>query len=105
MHASGVIAVVVASVILGALGGKVTNAHTRLQLAAVYATVVFLLESVVFGLIGLQLPALVRGLNGSHTQWLWQALVIAATLVMVRLLWVFPLSAILQRRRGVGRPS
>jgi CPA1 family monovalent cation:H+ antiporter len=71
----------------------------------VYGTVVFLLESVVFGLIGLQLPALVRELSGSHAQWLWEALAIAVTLIVVRLLWVFPLSAVRQRRRGVRRPS
>jgi Na+/H+ antiporter len=105
VHASGVTAVVVASVILGTLADRVTTARVRLQLGAVYATVVFLLESVVFGLIGLQLPALVKGLNGSHAQWLWEALAIAVTLIVVRLLWVFPLSAVLQRRGGVRRPS
>jgi CPA1 family monovalent cation:H+ antiporter len=65
---------------------------------------VFLLESVVFGLIGLQLPALVRQLTSTDTRWPLYALAIAATLVVVRLLWVFPLSAVLQRRRG-NRPS
>jgi Na+/H+ antiporter len=105
VHASGVTAVVVASVILGTLADRVTTARIWLQLGAVYATVVFLLESVVFGLIGLQLPALVRRLNGSHAQWLWEALAIAVTLIVVRLLWVFPLSAVLQRRGGVRRPS
>ncbi len=59
---SGVTAVVVASVILGTQATRLTNARIRLQLSAVFQTVVFLLESVVFGLIGLQLPALFRGL-------------------------------------------
>lgn len=105
VHASGVTAVVVASVLLGTQASKLTNARLRLQLAAVNGTVVFLLESVVFGLIGLQLPALIRKLTGTDTEWPLQALVIAATVIVVRLLWVFPLSAVVQRRNGVNRPS
>ena len=105
VHASGVTAVVVASVILGTLSDRASSARIRLQLGAVYATVVFLLESVVFGLIGLQLPTLIRGLDEVGGQWLWQAAVLAVTLVVVRLLWVFPLSAIVQRRGGIRRPS
>jgi Na+/H+ antiporter len=102
VHASGVTAVVVASIILGTQATRVTNAHLRLQLSAVNDTVIFLLESVVFGLIGLQLPALVRKLTGTDTSWPLQALALAATVIVVRLLWVFPLSAVVQRR---SRPS
>jgi Na+/H+ antiporter len=105
VHGSGVTAVVVASVLLGTQAAKLTTAHIRLQLGAVYDTVVFLLESVVFGLIGLQLPALVDRMTGADTAWPLQALAITATLIVVRVLWVFPLSAVLQRRSGVHRPS
>jgi monovalent cation/hydrogen antiporter len=69
IHASGVTAVVVASVILGTQASWLTNAHIRLQLSAVHQTVVFPLESVVFGLICLQLPALLRGLAGIDMLW------------------------------------
>lgn len=103
--ASGVTAVVVASVILGTQATRLTAAPIRLQMGAVYETVVFLMESVVFGLIGLQLPALVRRLAGTDTQWPLYALAIAVTLIVVRLLWVFPLSAVMQRQRGIRRPS
>jgi len=101
---SGVTAVVVASVILGTQAERLTTARIRLQVGAVYATVVFLLESVVFGLIGLQLPALVRRLAGTGAWWLLQAVAIAATLLLVRLVLVFVLSWIRQRRGG-ERPS
>ncbi|TNC23993.1 Na+/H+ antiporter [Amycolatopsis alkalitolerans] len=96
---SGVTAVVVTSVILGTQATKVTSSRIRIQLGAVYGTVVFLLESVVFGLIGLELPELVRALT-TTTMWPLEALLIAVTLLVVRLLWVFPLSAALQRRSG-----
>ncbi|HEY2057284.1 MAG TPA: Na+/H+ antiporter [Amycolatopsis sp.] len=97
---SGVTAVVVASVLLGTQAERLTTARIRLQVGAVYKTVVFLLESVVFGLIGLQLPSLVRRAAGSGAWWLLQALAIAATLVLVRLVLVFALSALRQRRGG-----
>jgi CPA1 family monovalent cation:H+ antiporter len=97
VQASGVTAVVVASVILGTQAGRLTTARIRLQLGAVFDTVVFLLESVVFSLIGLQLPALVRRLSESEAGWPLHALAIAATLLVVRALWVFPLAALAQR--------
>jgi Na+/H+ antiporter len=99
---SGVTAVVVASVLLGTQAGRITTPTIRLQLGAVFETVVFLLESVVFALIGLQLPDLVGRLAGAN--WVLPALLITATLVVVRVLWVFPLSAIAQRKGG-ARPS
>ncbi|HEX3649997.1 MAG TPA: Na+/H+ antiporter [Pseudonocardiaceae bacterium] len=103
LHGSGVTAVVVASVVIGAQTARLTTPITRLQVDAVYQTVVFLLESVVFGLIGLELPTLVRALSGHGPVWLAQALAITATLLAVRVLWVFPLSA-LGRRHG-RRPT
>jgi CPA1 family monovalent cation:H+ antiporter len=105
IHGSGVTAVVVASIVIGTQTSRLTNAHVRLQLGAVYQTVVFLLESVVFGLIGLELPTLVRELTGAEPNWPLQALAITGTLIAVRILWVFPLSAVLQRRGGRSRPT
>ncbi len=90
---SGVTAVVVAAVILGTQVTKVTNAHTRIQRHAVYETLVFLLESAVFGVIGLQLPTLVRDLPPGGRAWELPVLAITATLMATRFLGVFPLSA------------
>ncbi|WP_228561577.1 Na+/H+ antiporter [Catenulispora rubra] len=103
LHVSGVTAVVVASVIVGTQTARITSAHTRLELHAVYATVVFLLESVIFSLIGLELPTLVRAAHGAA--WLWQAATIAAVLIVMRALWVFPTSAATQRRAGAEHVS
>jgi CPA1 family monovalent cation:H+ antiporter len=100
LHTSGVTAVVVTGVVLGGTGQRLTNARIRLQLHAVYGTVVFLLESVVFSLIGLELPGLIRDLSDADGMWPLQALAVAATLMTVRMLWVFPLSAALQRKNG-----
>jgi monovalent cation/hydrogen antiporter len=93
VRASGVTAVVVASVILGTVGPRLTSPATRLQLQAVHQTTVFVLESVVFGLIGLELPSLLRE---EHGGWILPALAVAAAMLLVRVAWVYPLAS----RRG-----
>ncbi|AHH94200.1 Na+/H+ antiporter [Kutzneria viridogrisea] len=100
LHSSGVTAVVVASVVLGTQAHRMTTAHIRLQVDAVYSTVIFILESVVFSLIGLQLPELIRALAGTDPDWPWQALLITLALIAVRFLWVFPLGWVMQLRQG-----
>ncbi len=104
LHVSPVMAVIVAGLIIGARRARITTAQTRLQLHSVYQTVIFLLESVVFSLIGLQLPALIRDLSQAGA-WPAEALAVTGTLIATRILWVFPLSAVLQRRAGARRPS
>lgn len=90
-HGSGVTAVVVAGVIVGHRRGDLLPAD-RAPTEAVYATVTFVLESVVFGLIGLEVPTLVRELPGSQYPWPLTALALAGTLLVVRAAWVFPLA-------------
>jgi CPA1 family monovalent cation:H+ antiporter len=101
---SGVTAVIVAGLAVGAWRPRITTAQTRLQVHAVYQTLIFLLESVVFSLIGLQLPTLVRALT-STGQWLPPALAVTGTLIATRVAWVFPLWAAAQWRRGTRRPE
>jgi monovalent cation/hydrogen antiporter len=103
VRVSGITAVVVASVILAGQAARLTNASIRLQVPAVYDTVVFLLESVVFSLIGLQLPALIRTAGPDRWAWILPAAAITATLLAVRALWVFPLSLVVQARQDARR--
>jgi CPA1 family monovalent cation:H+ antiporter len=103
LHVSPVLAVIVAGLVTGGRRDRITSAQSRLQLHSVYQTVIFLLESVVFSLIGLQLPTLIRALSGGPA-WLAEALAVTGTLIVIRMLWVFPLSAVIQRRGG-ARPS
>ena len=103
LRVSGVTAVIVAGLIIGARRARFTTATPRLQVHAVYQTVIFLLESVVFSLIGLELPTLASDL-GHSGPWPLVALAIAATLILTRVLWVFPLWAGSQWRQG-RRPS
>lgn len=88
--ASGVLAVVVVGLHLGHRSHEVDHA-TRLQEAAVWRMVAFLLESAVFALIGLQLPVLLRALGRDGA---WQAVaygaVLLAALIVARFVWVYP---------------
>jgi CPA1 family monovalent cation:H+ antiporter len=104
LHVSPVMAVIVAGLVIGGRREGITTAQTRLQLHSVYQTVIFLLETVVFSLIGLELPTLIRDMSRAQA-WPAEALAVAGTLIVTRMLWVFPLSAISQRRGGARRPT
>ncbi|MFE0464317.1 Na+/H+ antiporter [Kitasatospora sp. NPDC058965] len=99
-HTSGVTSVVVAGVLLGKEGHRLTDAHSRLQVNAVYAVVVFLLESVVFSVIGLELPALVRDLPAGTGWWPLQAALLTVVLIAARVLWTLPLTRAVRPTRG-----
>jgi CPA1 family monovalent cation:H+ antiporter len=96
--------VIVTKLAIGARRAKITTAQTRLQLHSVYQTVIFVLESVVFALIGLELPTLVREL-GHGGRWPLAALAVTGTLIATRVAWVFPVFAMSGWRRGKRRPS
>ncbi|QXJ26080.1 Na+/H+ antiporter [Actinomadura graeca] len=97
VHASGVIAVVVAGLYLGHRFTE-SPAVTRLIGHSFWKVMVFVLETVVFLLIGLQLPPVIDGLSGYAPAELagWAVAVFAVT-VAARFVWVFPASAIPRR--------
>ncbi|MGW1885128.1 Na+/H+ antiporter [Streptomyces sp. NPDC001970] len=108
VHASGVLAVVVVGLFLGHRAWQVDFA-TRLQEAAVWKMVAFILESSVFALIGLQLPYVVQGLGayGVRESALY-ALGVFIAVVAVRFVWVFPstfLPRVLSRRIREREPG
>ncbi|WP_405665410.1 Na+/H+ antiporter [Streptomyces sp. NBC_01166] len=90
VHASGVLAVVVVALYLGHRSWQVDFA-TRLQEAAVWKMVAFVLESAVFALIGLQLPFVLRGLGSySVSEAFGYAVLVFVAVVVVRFVWVYP---------------
>jgi len=63
VHVSGVLAVVIAGLVVGHDSSRLVSGAGRLQVNAVWRLIDFLLEGLVFLLIGQQLPAVVRGLG------------------------------------------
>jgi CPA1 family monovalent cation:H+ antiporter len=88
---SGVLAVVATGLALGRIGPKLVSPGTRLQATALWDMIVFLLEGLIFILIGLYLPASFAALREhSLGQLLKYSAVISAVVVFVRLIGVFP---------------
>ena len=94
-HVSGILAVVAAGIYAGIDDNRHMTLETRLKAWDVWETFLFLLNGLVFLLLGLQLPRVLAGIEG----YAWQevlvwALGVSATVILVRLAWVFPGSRI-----------
>ncbi len=89
LRVSGVLAVVMAALYLGHHAPQAGYA-TRLQDQAVWQAADTVLEAFVFALIGLQLPAVVRGVSGDIRPLLIAAAAVIGTAVLARVVWVFP---------------
>jgi Na+/H+ antiporter len=89
---SAVLAAVTAGVYMGWHTPELTTAETRLQGDAFWRILVFLLNSLLFVLIGLQLPHVVEGLAPSTASLVGDAAAVCAAVVVIRILWVFPLT-------------
>src|SRR6266404_2414531 len=90
LHVSGILAVVIAGMLYGWYAPQILRGRMRLQALPVWETVVFILNGVLFMLIGLQLPAVVRSLPpSSMAQGAKLAVLVLAAIVMVRFAWVF----------------
>jgi monovalent cation/hydrogen antiporter len=93
VHASGVIAVVVAGLFLGHKAPVLQTAQSRIAERLNWRTIAFVLENTVFLLIGLQARTIVDGAGHGALSWGRIIAVCAATLgacIVLRLLWVFP---------------
>lgn len=91
LHFSGVLSVVVAGLYLGRRGPLVISVSTRLQGYAFWELVTFLINGLIFILVGLQLGAIVGRLNEYTTvSLLLYAVLVSLTVIVVRILWVFP---------------
>ena len=109
LHLSGVLAVVAAGVFIGWRAPEAINARVRLQVVPFWETLVFLLNGLVFILIGLQLPQVMSRLAGQPRLTLvGDALGICLAVIVARILWVFPATYLprrLSRRIRLADPS
>jgi CPA1 family monovalent cation:H+ antiporter len=90
LHVSGILAVVIAGIYYGRRAPRILSARMRLQAVPVWEMVVFILNGLLFMLIGLQLPQVLHVLPaGTATEVAKVALLIVAGLVLVRFAWIF----------------
>ena len=100
IHASGVLAVVVAGLLLGHKAPLLQTAKSRITERTNWKTIAFLLENLVFLLIGLQAQWIVGDVLRSAVPLELVAGVCLATLgavIVLRLAWVFPARYLLVR--------
>ncbi|GAB3262308.1 Na+/H+ antiporter [Larkinella harenae] len=90
-HYSGVIAVVAGGLFLSNHSHRILNYTERVEGLSMWDTVIFIINGVVFVLIGLELPVVVQGLKDysdySLTDAIWYGLLISAVLIVVRLVF------------------
>jgi CPA1 family monovalent cation:H+ antiporter len=87
---SGVLATAAAGLYGGETAERVFAANTRLQAYAVWGMLIFVLNGLLFILVGLQLPRVVQGLHGQAPgSLLADVAVVSLTVILVRLAWVF----------------
>jgi Na+/H+ antiporter len=93
VHVSGVLSTVACGLVMGWRQHKVLTAATRIEAFAVWKVAVFILESLIFILIGLSLRGVVERLGGS-----WEAIgllmpsasAIIVAVILTRFIWMFP---------------
>jgi monovalent cation/hydrogen antiporter len=90
IHVSGILAVVIAGIYYGWRAPRILSGRMRLQALPVWEMVVFILNGVLFMLIGLQLPQVIHSLApGSATHVAKLAILVVVVMVLVRFAWMF----------------
>ena len=107
---SGVVAAVTTGIYVGWHAPSLVTPGTRLQLYATWGVVIFLLNSMLFVLIGLQLPSVLDGLQERDPATLTlYAVAVALTVMAIRFAWVLPFSMVPRLfpppERGESAPS
>ena len=88
---SGVLAVVTAGVYMGWYTPELTTVQTRLQGRGFWEILTFLLNVLLFGLVGLQLRPILDALSGlGGWSLVGEAAAIVLAVIVIRIVWVFP---------------
>lgn len=91
IHLSGVLAVVASGLYLSRHSSEIFSQQTRLQAYGSWNTAIFLLNGIVFILIGLQLPSIMENI-GTHSvdMVLRYGAIVSAAVILGRIIWVYP---------------
>ena len=104
--ASGILATVTAGIYMGIRAPRVLPSRARLEGYFVWDILDFIINAILFVLIGLQLPAVVDGLSGySAIALVSYALAVTGVVVGTRLVWFFTIPYLIRAidRRAVQR--
>jgi monovalent cation/hydrogen antiporter len=91
LHASGVFAVVACGLYLSYRSTHLFSANVRLQAYGFWNALNFVLNGLVFVMIGLQLPQVLAGIRGYRlAQLILYGVIFSALLIALRILWMYP---------------
>ena len=92
LGASAILAAVAAGLFLGWRSPRLLGPGTRLQSYATWTTLSYVLNAVLFVLVGLQLPDVLSAISGQYgtTEVLGYAAGVTAAVLAIRMVWVFP---------------
>ncbi|NYF52931.1 Na+/H+ antiporter [Tunturiibacter gelidoferens] len=90
--ASGVLAVVACGIYLSRKSTQFFSPEVRLQVHGAWDALTFMLNGLVFVLIGLQLPYVLNGIHGKFGRGtlIFYGAVFSVVLIVLRMVWVFP---------------
>jgi Na+/H+ antiporter len=90
--ASGVLAVVACGLYMSRKSTQFFSPAVRLQVNGAWEALTFMLNGLVFVLIGLQLPYVLSGIHGRYGTGtlVFYGAVFSAVLILLRMIWVFP---------------
>jgi monovalent cation/hydrogen antiporter len=106
LGASGVIAAVTVGIYMGWHTPQLTTPVMRIQGLSVWEILTFLLNAVLFLLIGMQLPTVIEDISGySAGELVFWGLLVSTVVIGVRLLWGFTVTYLIRAidRRAVQR--
>ena len=99
--ASGILSVVATGMYAARSVPKIVGPEIRVQIAGMWTVVTFMLESLVFILVGLELPYVARALDRLPlSTLLGEAAIVSLCVVLVRIAWVMPSTYLF---RALGR--
>lgn len=90
LHVSGVLAVVVLGVSLALHSGRLVSAETKKQNKYFWDVIIFLLNGLVFILIGLQFPSIINSIDHQNfLPFIGYSFLISFIMLILRIFWIF----------------
>ena len=106
VHGSGVLAVVACGLLLSRRSAEFFSPSVRIQVWSVWESLNYVLNGLIFVLIGLQLPFIRMATRGyGSARLLADGLMFSAVVILLRLIWVFPAAAIAFRLNKLSTHS
>ncbi len=94
-HFSGVIAVVTTGLYLSFRSGQIFSHESRIMTYSVWEVVIFILNSLIFILLGLQLRSVIQGIGEYPAATLaLYGVVVSLVVILVRFVWILPSSVL-----------